>query len=188
MSRPARYKDLDDAQYNRCILREQIVLLSKTDFGQLIIYLRTQEDSIRRAGFDDIAKGEIRCALYDASFNPRCTRDDEEMFDRLFGYYKPPRGRYNPDREDRYIRYHERTRTPEEEVEYRINCTYEVFYDWIVGKRFRSILHELSDHGRQRLRDGIEEAIQHNYSIGHTREYEEGDRERLYASLEVYGL
>ena len=186
--RPQRYADLDEDQYRRCLIRERIIALVNTDFGGLIKYLRNEEDYIRHSGFDTISKQEIRCPLYKASFNPRCTDADLEMFDRIFGHYIPPRQRMTNESIQKYERYHERTRTPEEEVDYRISCTYEVFYNWIVSGECQKTIRELNDYGRERLKEGVEIAIMNENQISKTRTYEEGDRERMYQVLKGYGI
>ena len=88
----------------------------------------------------------------------------------------------------KYERYHERTRTPEEEVDYRISCTYEVFYNWIVSGECQKTIRELNDYGKERLKEGVEIAIMNENQISKTRTYEEGDRERMYEVLRRYGL
>lgn len=192
--RPPAYAHLTDAQYNRAILREQIIQRSQSDARGLVTWLHEHEEEIRRADFCDSAKYEIRRAIEYRTGISMMSSEEMVFLTSLFAPHVravPTKERTQYATKMHYFDMNDayRTMTSHDYITYMTDCTYHVFWDWINSDTVHEIMRSgFSQDDMAWLAERIEHAIERNHNLSdHRRSYEEGDREKIFAILAECG-
>lgn len=191
---PPAYAHLTQEQYEKAKLRETIVSHAQSGARSLIVWLRENEQDIRRADFDTPTKCELRRAIEYWAGTSMYSLDDMAFLSSLFVPYTkavPTRDKIQGCAPTHYFDMNDayRTMSKREYAIYMTDCTYHVFWNWIHSDFAKGVIsNEMDAEAKETLVSRIEHVISRNCNLSQNRRgYEEGDREEMYAILKQCG-
>jgi hypothetical protein len=160
------YTHLDNSQFKRCILREDLVRLAYTDRKSAVAFLRAHEDDFRRARFDSQAKADMHSAL-SKDYYGILNNSDIEYIKSVLGPNVPPKRTVA---NTQYCTSHEYYADPKDFRGWMAelhDSTFVRFRKWMNdSKNLERYMKNLSDVDRDVLCEVFEYQLQRRYVMG----------------------
>lgn len=169
--RPKAYRDLTEAQYNRCILREKMVAYCQNgDKHTAVQFVRDNIKKFKSYGYSENDRQDMHRSFYVGGYG-NLTSEDIRTLNDVFGLRKasrptPQNTQYSESRSS--IR-RNLPRTPMEHVIYLKSSTFAYFRAWM-----KENSEYLMDNMDDSLRDELQDLIQIQIYEGHTLPFQHG--------------